>query len=165
MFDLQNIRLATERNNKAVELKPSLAKGTDTARAQLSKDMRFDIDVNGIKISAEVPQQYGGNGTTPGSSAHALSSIICCTMVGYLIKFAEKNIPVSGLGIEVKGDWDKAIKYGYTGVRYLVTVDSNAPEVDIQQAIAESDASSFGLAVIQQPIETRREVRVTAAAG
>ena len=45
-------------------------------------------------------------------------------MVGYLIKFAEKNIPVSGLGIEVQGDWDKAIKYGYTGVRYLVTVDS-----------------------------------------
>ena len=131
MFDLHNIKHAAERNKKAVQLKPTLAQGTNTAKAQLSKDLRFDIDVDGVKISAEVPQQYGGNGTGAGSSSHVLASLICCTMVCYLIKFAEKGIPVNDLGMEVKGDWDKTKTNGYTGVRYVVNVDSDAPEEKI----------------------------------
>ena len=165
MFDLQNIKLTAERNRKAVELKPSLGRGTDTARAWLSEDFRFDIDFDGVKISAELPQHYGGNGTGAGASAHALSTIICCTMVGYLIRFAERDIPISGLGREVQGDWDKSAANGYTGLRYIVTVESSAPEEDIRQAIEENDAGSFGLAVIKDPVKTHREVRITAPAG
>lgn len=165
MFDLQNIRLAAERNKKAVELKPALRRGTETARARLTEGMRFDIDVDGIKISADVPQKYGGNGQTPGSGAHALSSIICCTMVGYLIRFAERGIPISGLGIEVQGDWDKTISNGYTGVRYTVDVESSAPEEDVRRAIEDNNANSFGLAIIEQPIEAHCEVRVTKPAA
>ncbi len=165
MIDLQNIKLASERNKKAVELKPSLNRGTETARAQLTEGMRFDIDVDGVKVSADVPQKYGGKGETPGSGAHALSSIICCAMVGYLIRFAERGIPISGLGIEVKGDWDKTISNGYTSVRYQVDVESSAPEEDVRKAIEDNNRTSFGLAVIEQPIETRCEVRVTKPAA
>lgn len=163
MFDLNSIKHAAERNRKAVQMKPALAKCTYTARAQLGKDLHFDIDVDGVKISAEVPQLYGGNGNGAGSSAHALASLICCSMVGYLIKFAEKDIPVRGLGMEVNGDLDNTKQYGYTGVRYVVNIDSDAPEEEIRQAIEEADAESFGLAVLQQPVKTRREVRITSA--
>lgn len=163
MFDLNNIKHAAERNKKVVRLKPALTRGTETAKARLDKDMRFDIDVDGVKISAEVPQQYGGNGTGAGSSAHTLASLINCAMVCYLIKFAEKGIPLTGLGMEVKGDWDKAETNGYTGVRYIVNVESDAPEEEIQQAIEEAESISFGLAVLQQPVKTHREVHITAA--
>ncbi len=160
MFDLNRIKLATERNKKAVQLKPALARGTNTAKAQLGKDLHFDIDVDGVKIAAEVPQAYGGNGTGPGSSAHALASLICCTMVGYLIKFAEQEIPVSGLAMQVEGDWDTTRQYGYTDVRYVIDVDSDAPADEIRQAIEAADAKSFGLAVFRQPVTTHRDVRV-----
>lgn len=163
MIDLQNIKLAMERNRKAVELKPSLARGTEIAKAQLREDMHFDIDVDGVKITAEVPTKYGGNGTSPGSSAYAMSSLICCLLVGYLAEFAKRDIPISGLGIEVQADSDSAIKREYTDVRYIVTVESDAPEEEIQSAIEDNDAASFGLAVFQQPVNARREVRVTAA--
>jgi uncharacterized OsmC-like protein len=165
MFDLQNIKLATERSNKAVELKPSLARCTEIAKAQLGEDMRFDIDVDGVKIKADVPKKYGGNGTTPGPSAHALSSLIICALVGYLMKFAEKDIPITGIGMEVQADSDSAAKNEYTDVRYIVNVESDAPEEDIQRAIAESDSASFGLALFQRPVNTHREVRITAGAS
>jgi hypothetical protein len=165
MINLENIKFAAERNRKAVELKPSLARGTEIARAQLREDMHFDIDVDGVKITAEVPMKYGGNGTTPGSSAHAISSLICCLLVGYLIEFAKRDIPISGLGIEVQADSDSAVKHEYTDVRYIVTVESDAPEEEIQRAIEDNDATSFGLAVFQQPVNARREVRVTAVAN
>lgn len=160
MFDLNRIKLTSERNKKAVKLQPALARGTNTAKAQLGKNLHFDIDVDGVKIAAEVPQAYGGNGTGPGSSAHALASLICCTMVGYLIKFAERDIPVSGLAIQVEGDWDTTRQYGYTDVRYVVDVDSDASADDVRQAIEAADARSFGLSVFQQPVKTHREVRV-----
>ena len=161
MFDLNNIKHAAERNKKVLQLKPALARGSDTAKARLDKDMHFDIDVDGVKISAEVPRHYGGNGTGAGSSAHSLASLICCAMVCYLIKFAEKGIPLQGLEMEVKGDWDKKETNGYTGVRYIVNVESDAPEEEIQQAIEEAEAMSFGLAVLQQPVKTHRELRIT----
>ena len=163
MFDLQNIKLASERNRKAVQLQPSLSRGSFTAKSKLSEDLSFDIDVDGVRISAEVPKHYGGKGVGPGSAAHAISSLICCAMVGYLIKFAEKDIPVSGLGMEVHGDWDESQKAEFTELRYIVNVDSEAPEQDIQQAIAEADAESFGLANFQQRVATHRQVHVTAA--
>ena len=163
MFDLQNIKLAWERSKKAVELKPSLSQSTHVAKAQLGEDMRFDIDVDGVKVSAAVPKAYGGNGTGPGSTAHALSSLICCVMVGYLIKFAERGITVSELTIEVQGDCDSNIKFGFTDLRYIINVKSDAPEDEIQRAVEDSDATSFGLAVLQQPIDAHRELRVTAA--
>ena len=165
MFDLQYIKLAGERNKKAVELKPSLNRGTETARARLTEDLRFDIDIDGIKISADVPQKYGGNGNTPGSSAHALSSIICCTMVGYLMKFAERNIPIEGIDVEVQADWDKDISNGYTGLRYTVSVESSAPEEDIRRAIEDNNETSFGLAIIQQPVDAHCEVRISKPAA
>jgi hypothetical protein len=92
MIDLENIKLATQRSKKAVELKPSLARCTEIAKAQLGENMRFDIDVDGVKIKAEVPKKKGGNGTMPGPSAHALSSFIICVLARYLMKFAEKDI-------------------------------------------------------------------------
>jgi uncharacterized OsmC-like protein len=165
MFDLQNIKCAAVRNKKAVELKPSLAQCTEIAKAQLGEDMRFDIDVDGIQIRADVPKKYGGNGTMPGPSAHALSSFIICLLVGYLVKFAEKDIPITGIGMEVQADSDSAVKREYTDVRYIVTVDSDAPEEDIQRAIEESDSASFGLALFQQPVNTHREVRITAGSS
>jgi len=164
MLDLQNIKLATERSKKAIELKPSLARCTEIAKTQLGENMRFDIDVDGVKIKADVPKKYGGNGMTPGPSAHALSSFIICLLVGYLMKFAEKDIPITGIGMEVQADSDSAVKREYTDVRYIVTVDSDAPEETIQRAIEESDSASFGLALFQRPVNTHREVRITAAA-
>ena len=165
MIDLQNIKLATERSNKAVELKPSLTRCTEIAKAQLGENMCFDIDVDGVKIKADVPKIYGGTGTTPGPSAHALSSLINCTLVGYLMKFAEKDIPITGIGMEVQANSDSAVKYEYTDVRYIVNVGSDAPEEDIQRAIEESDSASFGLALFQRPVKTHREVRITAGAS
>jgi len=109
-----------------------------------------------------VPKKYGGNGMTPGPSAHALSSFIICVLVGYLMKFAEKDIPIAGLGMEVQADSDSAVKREYTDVRYIVTVDSDAPEDVIQRAIEESDSASFGVALFQRPVNTHREVRITA---
>ncbi len=165
MFDLQNIKLAAERNKKAVELKSSLSSGTEIATAQLTDGLKFDIDLGDFKISGDVPRKFGGNGETPSAGAHALSSIICCAMVGYLIKFAERGIPVSGLGIEVQADWDKTISSAYTDIRYKVDVESSAPEEAVRQAIEDNNATSFGLAIFEQPIETHCEVRVTKPAA
>jgi uncharacterized OsmC-like protein len=165
MFDLQNMMLAKERVARAVKLRPSLAQTTEIAKARMDNDLRFDIDVDGCKVRAEVPVQYGGNGTAPGAGAYALSSLISCLAVGYLMRFAERDLPVSGLEIEVQADHDSALQSEYTDVRYIVTVESDAPEAEIISALDENDANSFGLAMFQRPVNTHREVHVRSTTG
>lgn len=160
MFDLQNMMLAKERMSEALKRRPSLAQTTQTAKSRMTNDLRFDIDVDGCKVVAEVPVHYGGNGKTPGSGAYALSSLISCLAVGYLMRFAERELPVSGLEIEVQADSDPAVAPEYTDVRYLVTVESDAPEADIISAMDANDSTSFGLAMFQRPVNTHREVNI-----
>ncbi|NIR94985.1 MAG: hypothetical protein GWO08_15400, partial [Gammaproteobacteria bacterium] len=74
------------------------------------------------------------------------------------------------IDIEVQTDYDARGEYGvakvpvgYTGVRYIVSVESDAPAEVIRHLIDVADAHSSLLEVFAQPQEIRREVKINQA--
>ena len=83
------------------------------------------------------------------------------------------GIPIEALTVDVEADYDDGALFGtaddvppgYTQVRYTVTVESSAPEVDIVRMLDEADARSPYLDVFRraQPCVRRIHVRATTA--
>ena len=160
MFDLSQIKATSTRNRKAVELRPSLARGTQIAKATMGENLRCDIDVDGVKVCVQMPEYCGGKGGTPGPGVHALSALLSCLTIGYVMKFAELDLPLSGVSVEAHADYDSS-NTPYSGIRYSVTIESEAPEEEIMRAIDEGDAHSYGLGIFRCPISMQRDVRIT----
>ena len=92
--------------------------------------------------------------------------------MGYMIWAANLGVPISGVEVEVQADMDVRGRYdladapmGYTAVRCLVKVDSDAPESDVLRVLDEADAHSPYFEVFSRPVQIRREVWIGALRG
>ncbi|HEY2347703.1 MAG TPA: OsmC family protein, partial [Puia sp.] len=84
------------------------------------------------------------------------------------MRAAEKNIPVAGIEVEVQADYDDgalfgtapAVPPGYLEIRYVVAIESEAPEETILQLLDEADKHSPYLDVFKRSQTCRREVKI-----
>ena len=75
------------------------------------------------------------------------------------------DIPLNGVAVEVQADFDERGFYGlddvpggYVEVRYIVTIESTAPEQLINQIIEIADSRSPWLNNISRPFDVKRQV-------
>ena len=80
---------------------------------------------------------------------------------------ARRGVAFTNLEVEVQADYDLRGQFGddavspaYHEVRYVITVESDAPEADVIQVLDEADAHSPYHAVFAEPQTLRREVRI-----
>ena len=78
----------------------------------------------------------------------------------------------TGLEIELQADYDDGAIYGigaalpgYSEVRYVVTVESSAPEADVLRVLDEGDAHSPYLDVFRRAQKCTRDVHLKPARG
>ena len=71
--------------------------------------------------------------------------------------------------VVVQADWDGRgwfgladVSPGYTAMRYIVTVESSAPEAEIMAMLDELDRNGHLLSVARDAVPVTREVRLTA---
>jgi hypothetical protein len=84
------------------------------------------------------------------------------------MRAAEMNIPVSGIEVEVQADYDDGALFGtthgvppgYLEIRYVVTINSDAPEEMIMLLLDEADKHSPYLDVFSRAQTFKREVRI-----
>jgi len=81
---------------------------------------------------------------------------------------AKMGVPMAGLEVEIQADYDdgalfgvSTIPAGYSEVRYIVTVESNAPEADILRVLNEADRHDPYLDVFARAQPCRREVHIS----
>ena len=84
-------------------------------------------------------------GPTPGTFGRA--ALGSCLAMAYVMWASKLDIKVTEVSVEVHADYDIRGMYGvadvppgYLAVRYVVTVDSDAPEADIIEWLDISDA-------------------------
>jgi len=167
MQEAEKIKLSVERTIKALSLKPSLGKGTGRSRARITNGLTCEIQEGKWKFVADMPESVGGNAQGPTPGVYGRAAFGSCLAIGYMMSAAKMNIPIILLEVEVEADYDDGALFGtsnvdpgYSEVRYLVTVESDATEQDILKMLDDADLHSPYLDVFSRGQKCKREVRI-----
>lgn len=167
MSETEKIKLAIERSTKALSLKPSLGQGTGVSRTTIKNGLTCEIQDGDWKFRADMPESVGGNAQGPTPGVYGRAALGSCLAIGYMMKAAEMNIPVTMLEVEVQADYDDgglfgtaAVTPGYSEVRYIVTIESEAAREDILKMLDDADQHSPYLDVFSRQQNCKREVNI-----
>lgn len=87
--------------------------------------------------------------------------------MGYMMYAAKMDVPFNALEVEIQADYDDGALFGvtdgpagYSEVRYLVSVDSDAPEADILRVLDTAEAHSPYLDIFSRAQRCLRDVRI-----
>src|SRR5215467_11944246 len=149
MSETEKIKSAIERGIKALTLKPSLGLGTGRSTTRIKNGLTCEIQEGNWKFLADMPESVGGNTEGPTPGVYGRAALGSCLAIGYMMKAAMMNIPITMLEVEVQADYDDGAllgtanaRPGYSEVRYSITIESDAPEEDIHKMLDDADEHS-----------------------
>lgn len=167
MSEMEKIRTAVERSTKALTLKPSLGLGTGISKTTIKNGLTCEIQDGKWKFTADMPDSVGGNAEGPTPGVYGRAALGSCLAIGYMMKAAKMNIPVSLLEVEVQADYDDGALLGtsdampgYAEVRYTVTIESDAAGEEIIKMLDEADHHSPYLDVFSRGQQCKRQVNI-----
>ncbi len=168
MSSQERIKSTSERNEQALRLKPALGQGTAVARARIREGMTCEVEEGPWKLTVDMSEKSGGNNAGPNPGILGRGALGSCLAISYAMWAAKLAVPIQSLEVEIHADYDSRGMYGLDGVspgyrevRYLVKIESSAPESDILKMLDQADAHSPYLAVFSEPQVVEREVVLT----
>ena len=165
------IKTAIERNVRAVSLRPSVGQGTAITKVTWREGLTCDVEEGPWKLVAGMTEKYGGSNAGPNPGVYGRAAVGSCLAIGYMMWAARLEIPVRSLEVEVQADYDVRgelavednVRPGYTRMRYIVTIDSDAPEADVMRLLDTADRYSSWRDDLANPVPMEREVRMVSA--
>lgn len=165
---MNDIKIAVERTAEALKLHPALGRDTGISRARIREGLTCEIESGPWHLVADMPKQVGGEGSAPTPGVYGRAALASCLAMGYMMHAARMGVPIRSLEVEIQADYDDGAAFGvsdlppgYLEVRYIVTVDSPAPEADVRRVIDEGDARSPYLDVFSRAQKCTRTLRLT----
>lgn len=173
MTNEERIKTAFERNQKAISLRPSVGQGTAVTKVRVRDGLTCDIEDGPWRLVADDSKNEGGNAEGPDPGVYGRAALGTCLAIGYALWAANLGVSLSNVEVEVHADYDargmygvdESVSPGWTGLRYVVTVESAAPEADVRRVLDAADAHSPLLDDFGRALAVGREVRITAPAG
>lgn len=167
MSEQERIRGAIERSVRALELRPSMGQGTARTTATVRVGLACDIHDGRWELKGDMSPKVGGEGAAPDPGVYGRTGLATCLAVGYAMWAARLGVPIEGVEVTVEADYDVRGEQGvtedppgYKAMRYLVSVDSDAPEEEIRRVLDRADDRSPWLDNLRRPVEVRRVVTV-----
>jgi uncharacterized OsmC-like protein len=167
---VDKLKIAFERSAKALTLRPSLGRGTGVTKARIRDGLTCDIEAGPWRLVADMPKQAGGAETAPTPGVYGRAALGSCLAIGYMMYAAKLGVPIRTLEVEIQADYDDGglfgvgdAKPGYIEIRYIVTVESSAPEADVLRVLDEGDAHSPYLDAFSRAQRCVRSVRISGA--
>lgn len=168
----QKIKTAFERNAKALSLRPALGQGTAVTRVRLKEGLTCEIEDGKWKLTVDMSEKSGGDDRGPNPGVLGRATLGSCLAIGYTVWAAKLGIPLESLEVEVQADYDSRgyhgvdnVTPGYKQIRYIVSIESPAPEDQIIRFLDTADSYSDFLYVFAKPQDVIREVRITKPKG
>lgn len=168
MSDQAHIKASFIRIAEAMARRPSLGQGTGVSTARVTSGLTCEIREGPWHVIADMPVQAGGNGAAPTPGVFGRAALGSCLAIAYTMYAAKLGVPLAAIEVQIQADFDdgalfgvSAVAPGYSEVRYLVTVESDAPEADILRFLDEADAHDPYLDVFSRAQPCRREVRIS----
>lgn len=170
MADAETIRTTIERSIKALTLRPTMGLKTAVSRTRTRDGLTCDIEEGRWKLTADLGESAGGNARGPDPGVLGRAALGSCLAMGYVIWGAVRGVPIAGVEVEVQADFDLGAQYGvgeappgYTEVRYTVSIESDAPEVDVMRVVEEAEANSPYFDVFARAQTLVRKVNIARA--
>jgi uncharacterized OsmC-like protein len=172
MEDRENLKVAFERNVRALTKRPALGRDTGVLTARIRDGLTCEIEAGPFRLVADMPTTAGGKGAAPTPGVYGRAALGSCLAIGYMMRAAAQGVPITSVEVEVRADYDAGALYGvgdappgYTEVRYVVTLESNAPEEALRRVLDEADAHSPYLDVFRRAQKCLRDVRIKPVQG
>jgi uncharacterized OsmC-like protein len=168
MSDPATTKAALQRSLKLIEANPTIGRGTAVTKVTLHPGLACDVEDGPWKFSAGMTEKYGGSNAGPNPGVFGRAALGSCLAIGYGMWAARLDIPIRSLTVEVRARYDvrgefavdDSIRPGYLDIVYVVTVDTDAPDADIQRWLDAADAHSSLLDDFRNPVPVSREVRI-----
>jgi uncharacterized OsmC-like protein len=167
MADPKTIKEAFERNQKALQMRPSKAKSTAMTKVRLFDGTTCEVEHKHWKFKVDIGKGEGGNDAGPGPGILERGALGSCLAIAYSQRAALLGIPIDNIEIDVESDFDaRGMLYlsddppGFDGIRYKVHIESSAPEEEIMQMIEEADRHSPVLDDFRRAIPVERDVTI-----
>src|SRR5579871_4516462 len=143
MENTEKIHTALERVVQAVSLRPSVGRGTAITRVRLRSGLACDVEEGPWRFTVGMTEKYGGTNEGPNPGVYGRAALGSCLAIGYAMWAARLGVPIDALEVEVQADYDTRgelgvdgdVPPGYLGMRYVVTVETAAPEADIMRVL------------------------------
>jgi uncharacterized OsmC-like protein len=163
----QDIKSVMDRNVRALQLRPSIGRGTAVTKVRLGEGLACEIEEGKWRLSAGMSEKSGGCDNAPNPGVLGRASLGSCLAIGYAMWAAWRGIALRSLEIEVQADYDTRAEYaldgvrpGYSQVRCIVTAESDAPPGVLRRVLEEAgDASSY-LHIWRDPQDVRLDIRI-----
>ena len=169
MNETQKIKTAIQRTQKALTLKPALGKGTGISKVRITNGLTCEVQEGDWKMNVDMPAGVGGDGSAPTPGVYGRAALGSCLAIGYMMKAAELEIPVTSVEVEVAADFDdgallgtadKNIPPGYLEIRYTINIESDATKEKIMQLVDDGDAHSPYLDIFTRAQKCIRKVNI-----
>lgn len=167
----ETIKTALERNVKAVSLRPSVGQGTAVTKVRWREGLTCDIEEGPWKLVAGMTEKYGGDNAGPNPGVYGRTALGSCLTIGYMMWASRLGIPIRALEVEIHADYDvrgelgveETVRPGYSKMRYVVSVESDATEEDIMKLLNTAERYSSYLDDFANPVPLEREVKIVSA--
>jgi uncharacterized OsmC-like protein len=163
----ERIKTKFERNARALALRPGVGRGTAVTTVRLSDGLACEIEEGPWRFASDMSRKAGGDDSAPNPGIIGRAALGTCLATSYALWAATMGVEFDRLEVEVQADYDTRGMYGvgdappgYIQIRYVVTVESDAPESEVMRVLDQSDACCDYLAVFRDPQDVRREVRI-----
>jgi len=163
---MENIKRAFESIASALKADPAVGRGTGTTIARVSNGLLCEIEAGPWRFVADMPKTSGGTASGPTPGMYGRAALGSCLAIGYAMRAAKLGVPIARIEVEVQADFNDAAFFGvsdeppgYSEVRYLVTVTTNAPEADVIRVLDEADVHSPYLDIFRRAQRCTRSVR------
>ena len=172
MNDVDKIRMALERNAKAVSLRPAVGQGTAVTKVRLRHGLACDVEEGAWRLTVGMSEKSGGSNAGPNPGIYGRAALGSCLAIGYAMWAARLGVPLDALEVEVQADYDTRgelgvsdeVPPGYSAVRYKVRVESAASETDVLRVLDTAEKYSSYRDVFARALPLRREVHITTSA-
>ena len=167
----KKIRTAFERATKAMRLRDSIGRGTATTRVTMTEGFTCEVEDGRWNLTVDMSEKGGGDGRGPDPGVMGRSALGTCLAIAYRQWLIQCDVQIESLEVEIQADYDARAEYGvtdgspaYQEIRYVVTVESDAPEEEILRALDKAEAHCTYLVIFREPQRVVREVRLVAPA-
>ena len=170
MANQKSIKRSFERQAKAVGLRPSLGQRTVVSRTRLIDGLKCEIEEGPWKLTADLAKEGGGEEQGPTPGVLGRGAFGSCLAIGYALWASKFEVPISNIEVEVHTDVDERGRFGfhdeinpgYQRVRYIVRIESTAPERDVMRVIDMADRHSPYFDNFARALDISRDVQIAA---
>ena len=164
-----SIKAAQEKLIAIFKRRPSAARSSGGTQVHLSNGMCCEVTEGNFQMISDQPEAMGGGDEGPGPGFLGRAALGTCIAQGYAIVFARSELSFRSINVDVKGEMDmrgllgmdEAIAAGYEHVRYVIRIESDESEEDLNAAMAIADQRSPWLYNMANAIPIEREVTVS----